>query len=64
MHLNDTRTKKSIEAEDRVRKLVHYIPNDDIPDFISVMEQNLKNAGSSLSVYDILNEEQSDRMSI
>lgn len=65
MHITDTSTnKKRIEAENRVRKLVNSIPDDHIPDFINVMEQNLKNSGSLLSVYDILNEEKNDSISV
>jgi len=58
MHIADTSTKKRMEAENRVRKFVHSIPDDHITDFIGVMEQNLKNSGSPLSVYDILKEEE------
>lgn len=63
MHITETKTRKRLEAENRVRKLVHSIPNDNIEDFIGIMEQNLKNSGSPLSVYDILNEERSQQHS-
>lgn len=49
-------SKSGKEAENRVRRFLSSIPEEDVSDFIVVMEKNLKSFGSNLSVGDIIKE--------
>lgn len=53
--------KKRVDVENNVRKLVNSLDEEELQNFLTVMETSLKNFGSSLDVDDIIREVKNNR---